>query len=78
MVQYDIRNAFILPVARYCHRRHLQRVREIKVNDDNAFCASLQQQPRIFLEQLGIVVVNAGNKEVAQVTGAIFNSRDDG
>jgi len=78
MVQDNIGHALIGGVPWNCHRGSGKRVRKVEIQSDDPLSASLQQQPRILLEELAIVPVNACNKEVISLTGAVLDSSNDG
>jgi hypothetical protein len=76
MIKDDVGDTFIVHVPGDRDSRHLKRVGKIEIYGDDSFRAALQQESGVFVKELGIMAVHAGDKEVALLPGAIFNARD--
>jgi hypothetical protein len=77
MIENNVCDAFFFSVARDGNNRHGHGVRHVVVDRDNSFCAALEQQARVALEEFAIVVMNSSQKEIRFLTDTAFDTRDN-
>src|SRR5215467_8144665 len=76
LVHDNVGGSFFLAVSGDGNDRQGYRVLQIQIDGNNAFGAAFEQQAPVLVEQVGIVVVDSGDKEVILLPDVVLDSRD--